>query len=77
LIDRAKKIITEFGLSKNEYEFQMLLGVRENLRDKIVSEGNKIRIYIPFGKRWYEYSIRRFKENPNVAGQVMKSIFFK
>lgn len=77
LIDGAKKIITEFGLSKNDYEFQMLLGVRENLRDKIVSEGNKIRIYVPFGERWYEYSIRRFKENPNVAGQVIKSIFTK
>ncbi len=77
LIDGAKKIISEFGLKKEEYEFQMLLGVREKTRDKIVSEGNKMRIYVPFGERWYQYSIRRFKENPNVAGQVLKSLFSK
>jgi proline dehydrogenase len=77
LIEGAKKIISEFGLSKDKYEFQMLLGVRENLRDKIVSSGEKMRIYVPFGERWYQYSIRRFKENPNVAGQVLKSIFVR
>lgn len=77
LIDGAKKIISEFGLKKEEYEFQMLLGVREKTRDKIVAEGNKMRIYVPFGERWYQYSIRRFKENPNVAGQVLKSLFSK
>lgn len=77
LIDGAKKIISELGLSKDKYEFQMLLGVRENLRDKIVSDGEKMRVYVPFGERWYQYSIRRFKENPNVAGQVLKSIFVR
>jgi len=75
LIEKAKEMITEFGLTKNDYEFQMLLGVREKARDKIVSEGHKMRIYVPFGERWYQYSIRRFKENPNMAGQVIKSIF--
>lgn len=77
LIDGAKKIIADLGLPKDKYEFQMLLGVRENLRDKIVSEGEKMRVYVPFGERWYQYSIRRFKENPNVAGQVLKSIFVR
>ena len=71
----VKEMIDEFGLTKNDYEFQMLLGVREKARDKIVSEGHKMRIYVPFGERWYQYSIRRFKENPNMAGQVIKSIF--
>jgi proline dehydrogenase len=75
LIDGAKKIISEFGLSKDEYEFQMLLGVQEKLRDKIVAGGNKMRIYVPFGERWYQYSMRRFKENPNVAFQVLKALF--
>ena len=75
LIEKAKEMITEFGLTKNDYEFQMLLGVREKARGKIVSEGHKMRIYVPFGERWYQYSIRRFKENPNMAGQVIKSIF--
>jgi len=77
LIDGAKKIIKEYNIPKDKYEFQMLLGVRENLRDKIVAEGEKMRIYVPFGERWYQYSIRRFKENPNVAGQVLKSIFVR
>jgi proline dehydrogenase len=77
LIDGAKKIISELGLPKDKYEFQMLLGVRENLRDKIVADGEKMRVYVPFGERWYQYSIRRFKENPNVAGQVLKSIFVR
>jgi proline dehydrogenase len=77
LIEGAKKIISEFGLTKDEYEFQMLLGVKEKLRNKIVSGGDKMRVYVPFGERWYQYSIRRFKENPNVALQVIKSIFSK
>ena len=77
LTDGAEKIIKELNLSKDKYEFQMLLGVREWLRDRIVSNGHRVRIYVPFGQRWYEYSIRRFQENPNVAGQVLKSLFSK
>jgi proline dehydrogenase len=77
LVNGAEAIVKELGLSKNEYEFQMLLGVRENLRDEILSKGHRVRIYVPFGQRWYEYSIRRFQENPNVAGQVLKSILFR
>lgn len=75
LIRESVKLTKELGLKNNEYEFQMLLGVRENLRDGAVSKGHKMRVYVPFGQRWYEYSIRRFKENPNIAGQVLKSIF--
>lgn len=75
LIKESVKIVKELGLSKDEYEFQMLLGVQENLREGAVEKGHRMRIYVPFGQRWYEYSIRRFKENPNIAGQVMKSIF--
>jgi proline dehydrogenase len=77
LTDGAEKLIKEMNISKDKYEFQMLLGVREWLRDKIVDNGHRTRIYVPFGKRWYEYSIRRFQENPNVAGQVVKSLFSK
>lgn len=75
LIKESVKIVKELGLSKDQYEFQMLLGVQENLREGAVEKGHRMRIYVPFGQRWYEYSIRRFKENPNIAGQVMKSIF--
>jgi proline dehydrogenase len=75
LVEGAKKLIKEFGLKKDEYEFQMLLGVKEKLRGQVVSEGHRMRVYTPFGERWYQYSIRRFKENPNVAFQVVKALF--
>ncbi len=75
IINESKKLISELGLKREDYEFQMLLGVRESVRDKLVNDGNRLRVYVPFGNRWYEYSIRRFKENPNMAGQVFKSIF--
>ncbi|OQY75318.1 MAG: proline dehydrogenase [Ignavibacteriales bacterium UTCHB2] len=73
LIDEAYKRIKEKNISKDKFEFQMLLGVREDLRDKINSDGYKIRIYVPFGKDWYAYSVRRLKENPSVAGHIVKS----
>lgn len=75
LVHKCEKIVKELKLEKDKYEFQMLLGVREQLRNQIRDAGHRVRIYVPFGQRWYEYSIRRFQENPNVAGQVIKSIF--
>lgn len=75
LVEGAEKLIKELGLGTDKYEFQMLLGVREFLRDQLRDSGHRVRIYVPFGQRWYEYSIRRFKENPNIAGQVLKSMF--
>jgi proline dehydrogenase len=74
LIDGACKLIEELKKPNDRYEFQMLLGVREGMRDKIVKDGHRMRIYIPFGTHWYQYSIRRFKENPQMAGYVIKSI---
>ena len=73
LIDAAYARIKEKNISKERFEFQMLLGVREDLRDKINADGYKIRIYVPFGKDWYAYSVRRLKENPSVAGTIAKS----
>ncbi|MFZ1082754.1 MAG: proline dehydrogenase family protein [Candidatus Kryptoniota bacterium] len=74
LIKAAHDSIARLHLQKSDYEFQMLLGVRPDMRNKIVAAGNRIRIYVPFGEQWYTYSIRRFKENPQVAGYVIKSI---
>jgi proline dehydrogenase len=75
LIEHAYQLIKDMNIPKDNFEFQMLLGVKENLRDKINADGFKIRIYVPFGKDWYAYSIRRMKENPHIAGQIFKSIF--
>jgi proline dehydrogenase len=75
LVWHALSVIEELGLKKDEYEFQMLLGVDEQLRQIIVDSGQRLRVYIPFGKNWYAYSTRRLKENPKMAGYVFKSIF--
>ena len=75
LINEAYRIIQELNVPKDKFEFQMLLGVREDLRDKINADGYKIRIYVPFGEDWYAYSIRRLKENPQIAGYIFKNIF--
>jgi proline dehydrogenase len=75
LVWQALTLIEKFKLDKNKYEFQMLLGVDEQLRDIIVSAGHRLRVYVPFGEKWYAYSTRRLKENPNIAGYVIKNIF--
>lgn len=75
LINEAYRLIKEMKIPKDKFEFQMLLGVREDLRDKINTDGYKIRIYVPFGKDWYKYSVRRLQENPQIAGHIFKNIF--
>ncbi len=61
------------ALSKDAYEFQMLLGVREKRATELVAAGHPIRIYVPFGRRWYEYSLRRLQENPQMAGVIARA----
>ena len=66
----AERLIRERGLTPDRYEFQMLLGVRPELGDRIVADGHRLRIYVPYGQQWYEYSLRRLQENPKIAGYV-------
>jgi proline dehydrogenase len=75
LIEKVKDLIRAQGLGPERYEFQMLLGVQSRLRDNLVASGHPLRIYIPFGRDWYAYSLRRLKENPAVAGHVLRSMF--
>jgi proline dehydrogenase len=77
LINGATKLIHDLGISKEKYEFQMLLGVREKRRNEIVREGYRLRVYVPFGEQWYAYSTRRLKENPNMAWYITKAIFIR
>jgi proline dehydrogenase len=74
LIVDAEWAIAERGLAHDRYEFQMLLGVREDRRDSLIAAGHGVRIYVPFGEDWYGYSTRRLKENPAVAGYVAKAV---
>jgi proline dehydrogenase len=75
LLDFACEEIVRRGIPSDRYEFQMLLGVREQRRDGLIQGGHKMRIYIPFGHDWYGYSVRRLKENPEVAGHIFKAMF--
>jgi len=70
LLDEGRRLVAEHGLEREEYEFQMLLGVRPLLGDELVSEGHRLRIYVPFGRHWYAYSLRRLQENPRIAGYI-------
>ena len=70
LLEQAQQIVSERGLRRDEYEFQMLLGVRAELGNRLVRDGHRLRIYVPFGRHWYAYSLRRLQENPKVAGYI-------
>jgi proline dehydrogenase len=73
LIGESLARTSQRGLGPLEYELQMLLGVREERREKLVAEGHRLRVYVPFGEHWYGYSIRRLQENPAMAGTIAKA----
>jgi proline dehydrogenase len=75
LVFEGMRLVRKYKLDREQYEFQMLLGVDRELRDIIVAEGHRLRIYVPFGKEWFAYSKRRLRENPAMAGDIMKNIF--
>jgi proline dehydrogenase len=70
LVDEGRRMVSERRLETSEYEFQMLLGVREDLGRRLVADGHRLRIYVPFGRQWYAYSLRRLQENPKIAGYI-------
>jgi len=70
LISEGLRLVEEHGLSPDQYEFQMLLGVSEPAGDRLVRDGHRLRVYVPFGDHWYSYSVRRLQENPKIAGYI-------
>jgi proline dehydrogenase len=70
LVSEGRRLVGEHGLEPHQHEFQMLLGVRETLGDDLVRDGHRLRIYVPFGRAWYAYSLRRLQENPKIAGYI-------
>ena len=74
LVEYAQNLIREQRIPRERYEFQMLLGVTEQLRQKLIREGEAVRVYVPFGKDWHGYCTRRLKENPAIAGHVLKAL---
>ncbi len=75
LLDEGRRLVAERGLSQGQYEFQMLLGVCPALGDELVREGHRLRIYVPFGRHWYAYSLRRLQENSKIAGYIAADTF--
>jgi len=71
LLERAAERVR--GMAPEEYELQMLLGVRERRASELVAEGHRLRVYVPYGDRWYEYSVRRLQENPAFASMIAKA----
>ncbi len=70
----ATALIDKRGLRREQYEFQMLLGVDQELRDILLAAGHRLRVYVPYGRDWYPYSIRRLRENPEVARHVLRAL---
>jgi proline dehydrogenase len=70
LVEQALRLLHERAVEPDRYEFQLLLGVRPELADRLVADGHRVRIYVPYGRQWYEYSLRRLQENPKIAGYV-------
>jgi proline dehydrogenase len=70
----AAALVEKHGLPREAYEFQMLLGVDEQLRRVLLASGHRLRVYVPYGRDWYPYSIRRLRENPEVARHVLRAL---
>ena len=74
MIAATKAFAAERGIPKDAYEFQMLYGIRRDLQTQLVAEGYRMRIYVPFGKQWFPYFMRRLGERPANVGFVVKGI---
>ncbi len=74
LVCAAVALIDRLGLDRDRYEFQMLLGVEPELRRILIKDGHRLRVYVPYGRDWYLYSVRRLRENPKIAGYVLKAL---
>jgi proline dehydrogenase len=75
MVDYALQVIRERGLGREAYEFQMLYGVRRDLQQKLVREGHRVRLYIPYGREWYPYFMRRLAERPANVGFLLRNLF--
>ncbi len=76
LIDKLVELVQELGTPRECFEFQVLYGVPMGTKlEQLRESGFKVRVYVPFGEQWYDYSIRRLKENPDIAGNVLRNLF--
>lgn len=77
LVEQSMLLIKRLNIPKEKYEFQMLYGVNPKLRKSIVEKGYALRVYLPFGTQWFNYSTRRLKENPNMVWHILKALIIR
>src|SRR5690606_34377740 len=77
IIEYTKNLVKELGISNEQFEFQMLYGIRPERQLELVKEGYKMRVYVPYGTDWYGYFMRRLAERPANVAFVLKGIFKK
>ncbi len=75
MIEATKAFAREQGIAPDQYEFQMLFGIRRDLQASLLADGYRMRVYVPFGKQWFPYFMRRLGERPANVGFVLKGIF--
>ena len=74
MLDYTKRVAAEHGIAKDRFEFQMLFGIRRDLQTALVADGYRMRIYVPFGREWFPYFMRRLGERPANVGFVLKGV---
>jgi proline dehydrogenase len=75
MVSAAKHFVTARGIDKSSFEFQMLYGIRRDLQRRLVSEGYRLRLYVPFGRAWYPYFMRRLAERPANVLFLARNVF--
>ena len=74
IIQQTKRFAGERGIGKDRFEFQMLYGIRRDLQTSLLAEGHRVRVYVPFGREWFPYFMRRLGERPANVGFVLKGL---
>lgn len=77
LVQGAYSLLSKYNVPKERFEFQMLYGVTPDLRKSIADKGYAMRVYVPYGKDWYNYSTRRLRENPKMFSHILKALIFR
>ncbi len=77
IIEYTKNLVKEHNISRDQFEFQMLYGIRTERQLELVKEGYKMRVYVPYGNDWYGYFMRRLAERPANVAFVLKGIMKK
>jgi proline dehydrogenase len=74
LLTHAQQFAKAKGIDASRFEFQMLYGIRRDLQASLVADGWRVRVYIPFGRQWFPYFMRRLGERPANVGFVWRSL---